>query len=80
MTLLELRQKIDVIDDQIMGLLAKRFQLMQAVKAAKASTGVVIADPTREASILNKTNAYAFAQQIATLYQLLIALSKELQQ
>ena len=80
MTLTELRNHIDAIDDQLMTLLNERFALMQQVKLAKAEAGIAIVDTHRETIILNKTLAFNHAQAIQHVYRLLMTLSKELQQ
>lgn len=80
MTLTELRNHIDAIDDQLMTLLNERFALMQQVKLAKAEEGIALVDTHRETIILNKALAFNHAQAIQHVYRLLMTLSKELQQ
>lgn len=48
-TLSAFRRRIDELDDQLMRLLAERFEITKAVGAHKAATGLPVADPAREA-------------------------------
>ncbi|MBQ7348780.1 MAG: chorismate mutase, partial [Clostridia bacterium] len=52
MDLGEIRQKIDVIDDQIAALYGERMKLVQEVSNAKKQTGKAVNDPDREKKIL----------------------------
>ena len=48
MTLEEIRQEIDQVDDALVALLEKRMNLVGQVVAVKKSTGKAVADPKRE--------------------------------
>lgn len=48
-TLSAFRHRIDELDDQLIRLLAERFEITKAVGAHKAATGLPAADPAREA-------------------------------
>lgn len=52
MDLGEIRNKIDVIDDQIANLYGERMKLVQEVSNAKKQTGKAVNDPDREKKIL----------------------------
>jgi chorismate mutase len=79
-TLAEIRQIIDDLDANIMAALAKRFALMQQVKAEKQRLHLPTFDPNREQTILEKIKTYAYPQQLEAIYQLIFQLAKELQQ
>lgn len=48
-TLAQFRARIDELDDQLIRLLAERFEITKAVGAHKADVGLPAADPGREA-------------------------------
>lgn len=50
----ELRKKLDTIDDEIVGLLIKRFSITSQVGKLKTAHNMEIEDHLREAVILNK--------------------------
>jgi len=52
MTLEEIRQEIDQVDDALVALLEQRMNLVGQVVAFKKSTGKAVADPKREETIL----------------------------
>lgn len=54
MTLEEIRQEIDQIDDALVVLLEKRMNLVGQVVAFKKSNGKAVADPKREERIFAK--------------------------
>jgi prephenate dehydrogenase len=53
------REHIDVVDHEIMRLLAQRAQLSQRAASAKAKIGAPVLDATREAEILGARGAWA---------------------
>ncbi|WP_018142605.1 chorismate mutase [Alloscardovia criceti] len=57
----ELRTRIDGIDDQIILLLAQRFQATEKVGELKAAAGFAALDATREAHQLERMSALAEA-------------------
>jgi chorismate mutase len=58
-TLLGFRARIDELDDQLIRILAERFEITKAVGAHKASTGLPAADPQREATQVERLGAIA---------------------
>jgi len=54
MSLDSYREKIDYIDDQILDLLIKRFDIVQEVKAYKKTNHIDVLDSNREQAIINK--------------------------
>jgi chorismate mutase len=58
-TLNEFRSRIDELDDQLIRLLAERFEITKAVGAFKADTGLPAADPGREAEQVTRLRSIA---------------------
>ena len=54
MTLEEIRQEIDQVDDALVALLEQRMNLVGQVVAVKKSTGKAVTDPKREERIFAK--------------------------
>ena len=52
MELNELRNKLDVIDDQIASLYGERMKIVEQVSFAKKQSGKAVNDPEREKKIL----------------------------
>jgi chorismate mutase/prephenate dehydratase len=75
--LMELRNKIDAVDHQLMILLDQRMELSKKVGLIKQ--GQRVYQPDRERQILSYTNEFINAAQIQTIYQLIFQLSRELQ-
>ena len=55
----ELREKVDIIDEQVIDLLARRTRLVEQIGNYKSSTASIVHDPTREAWILDKLSTLA---------------------
>jgi len=55
----ELRRKVDIIDEQIIDLLARRTEVVGQIGSYKSTTDRVVHDPTREAWILDKLSNLA---------------------
>ena len=58
-TLAEFRDRIDVLDEQLIRLLAERFDITKQVGAFKAEAGLPPADPSREATQIERLRAIA---------------------
>ncbi len=58
-TLRQYRARIDELDDQLIRLLAERFEITKAVGAHKAEVGLPPADPDREAQQVTRLRALA---------------------
>lgn len=58
-TLAGFRARIDELDDQLIRLLAERFEITKAVGAYKAATGLPPADPDREKRQVARLRAVA---------------------
>lgn len=77
--LTQMRQAIDELDDTIMDLLDKRFELSKAVGEIKKHQSLSVSHPDREKTILKKAEAYQQSAFIKTLYTQIFTLSKKLQ-
>lgn len=58
-TLASYRARIDVLDDQLIRILAERFEITKAVGAYKAAEGLPAADPAREAQQVERLRSIA---------------------
>lgn len=72
--LLELRARIQMLDTEIIALLARRFEVMRDIRAFKQANGLPLYDPRREREVLMHCLALAAdmklpANLIRTLYQ-----------
>lgn len=74
-----MRQLIDEIDDQIMDLLEKRFQIVDDVTSYKKETKTAILDIKREQTIIDKTFNYSHFPQIGVIYKCILKESKAMQ-
>ena len=83
MNLLEIRDKLDVIDREIVELYQKRMELCGEVARDKIRTGKKVFDPVREAQKLDSVSAMVKTdfdkQAVRELYQQLMTLSRRLQ-
>lgn len=77
--IISLRDQIDEIDDQIMTLLDKRFQLSKEIGNRKQLINVTVLDSNREQDILIKTTKYNHFPQIESIYHTILEESKNVQ-
>lgn len=77
--LLEARSKIDEIDNQIMDLLDKRYDLSIEIGNTKKETKSVILDSNREETVLNKTSKQRHCLAIKKVYISIMEESKKIQ-
>ena len=77
----EIRQNINKIDEEIIGLLEKRFDLSKKVRAYKISHNKKIYDPVREEEILKKIKEDnpKYGKYFVKIYQEIMDQSKNLQ-
>ncbi|MGX4763985.1 chorismate mutase [Holzapfeliella sp. JNUCC 72] len=77
------RQKINQIDQQIIGLLQQRFEAVTAVSEAKRQTSKPVFDPKREQQVLAKIDNYSQVKSLAPhfkkIYQGIMDASKDYQ-
>ena len=79
----EVRLELDQVDRQIVALFERRMTLGLEVARCKAQAGLAVLDPQREKQVLESRAAFlrdpAWRPQLETLYQTLMALSREAQ-
>lgn len=75
----QLRKDIDTLDEAIMDLLDKRFELSRSMGELKKHTALAISHPDREKNILKKAEDHRNTESIKTLYTQIFTLSKKLQ-
>ncbi|MBU7032090.1 MAG: chorismate mutase [Theionarchaea archaeon] len=80
MTLLELREKIDEIDRQIVTLLEQRMLMVDEIKKIKEEEGLLIEDRDREREVKNKKSSILHPWDIERIFDVIIRISKEHQQ
>ncbi|WP_036607015.1 prephenate dehydratase [Oribacterium sp. P6A1] len=82
-TLLEIRDRLDVIDKEITGLYKKRMDLCAEVAETKIKSGKAVFDPAREAEKLDTVSSYLESdfdkKSIRELYQQMMTISRRLQ-
>lgn len=74
-----LRSEIDAIDDQLMNLLAQRYDLTYQIGIEKLNTEKLVEDVDRELIILNKISNYSHSPSIELVYKAIINESKNKQ-
>ena len=81
--IIELRQIIDSLDDQMLDLLVQRFAVSIEIGEIKASSGINIGDPNREWEIINrlanKLEGKLDRDDIAAIFGPIYHISKKLQ-
>lgn len=81
--LTDYRKEIDLIDEDIIQLLDKRYQLSLKVKEYKQEKGIEVLDSKREEFIKNKILSYrgseVIKEQILGVYNTILKSSKDLQ-
>ena len=83
MTLEDLRNEIDAIDDEIAPLLARRMSLAAQVAAIKRQCGAPILQQDREQAILDRLGAAIepeYQPALATIYKAIFRASREYQE
>lgn len=79
MTLNELRNDIDAVDERLIEALCERFALVDAVGKLKRETGSAVRDRAREEEILKRVRALAgtgYGDDVAKVYEAMFALSR----
>lgn len=75
----DLRDLIDVLDEEIMSLLDKRYNLSMEIGKLKTQAKTSVLDTKRESSILDKTSKYSHSPEIGIVYKTIMKESKSLQ-
>ncbi len=82
MSMDELRQEIDAIDEQLVELFVKRMGVSAQVAAEKKQSGRAVLDPARERRLLERVSELAgeeLESQTRVLYNLILSLSRSYQ-
>ena len=78
-----IRNKIDLLDEQILDLLMQRFSISKEIGKIKASDGINIGDPNREKEIIDrlaeKLEGKLEKNDIAAIFGPIYHISKKLQ-
>jgi monofunctional chorismate mutase len=78
-----LRDKIDLLDEQMLDLLVQRFSVSREIGEIKASDGINVGDPNREQEIIdrlaNKLKGKLDKDDIAAIFGPIYHISKKLQ-
>lgn len=74
-----LREVIDEIDNELMRLLSKRYEVSIEIGKLKSNSNKEILDRQREDYILGKTLKYSHSSQIKEVYKTIMSESKNIQ-
>jgi chorismate mutase len=78
-----LRDKIDLLDEQMLDLLVQRFSISRKIGEIKASCGINVGDPNREQEIIDhlaeKLEGKLERNDIAAIFGHIYQISKKLQ-
>lgn len=75
----KLRKEIDIIDEEVMSLLNKRYELTNEIGKIKKLESISVTNSEREHDILVKTNDFKYQKQIENVYKSIIKVSKDSQ-
>lgn len=73
------RQKIDLLDQDIMSLINERFIVIKKIKEYKTQNNLPVLNQSREDEILDKTSKFLYHDSIKAIYQTILKESKEFQ-
>ena len=74
-----LREQIDILDDQLMFLLSKRYDISSKIGEYKSNSNIEILDNNREQLIINKTLNHSHSPQLELVYRAIMDASKNIQ-
>lgn len=77
--IVELRNRINEIDDELMSLLSKRFEVSIQIGKAKYNSKKEVLDSKREQFVLNKTQNHSHSPQLDLVYRTIMNESKNIQ-
>ena len=75
----DLRQQIDSIDNDLMRLLSKRYEISYQIGTLKSNSKKQILDKKREDYVLNKTKKHSHSPQLELVYRTIMGESKNIQ-
>lgn len=77
--IINLRAEIDEIDDKVMELLSKRYEISDQIGIIKSNSKVDVLDSKREEHVLNKTKKHSHSPQLELVYRTIMHESKNIQ-
>ena len=75
----DMRNLINILDDEIMALLDERFTVSKKIGKIKSLTKTAVLDTKREKTIIDKTSKYSHSPEIGIVYKTIMDTSKSLQ-
>ena len=75
----DLRKQIDMLDDELMKLLSKRYDVSKQIGDIKSSSKKEVLDLKREDYVLNKAKKHNHSKQIELVYKAIMSESKNIQ-
>ena len=75
----KLRISINEIDDEVMRLLSKRYEISDQIGTIKSNSKKDVLDTKREDYVLNKTKKHSHSPQLELVYRTIINESKNIQ-
>lgn len=75
----ELRENIDLLDDQIMNRLEERFKLVEMIGKVKKENKLEVTDSNRESEILKNSEKFSYSKIIKEIYKVIFNESKKIQ-
>ena len=82
--ILQLRQAIDAVDDDILQLINQRLSIAREIGRIKAEKGVQVVDPVRESSLIERLNALNKGplgkENLYHIFREIITVSREIQE
>lgn len=79
MNLEDFRKQIDQIDQKVIKLLKKRFEITQNIREFKQQNGLSVLDNAREDQILNRAAQGDYSQQTKAVYKTVLEQSRNIQ-
>ncbi len=79
-TIETLRNEINAIDDKLIELFMKRFNLSQQIGEIKKQNSLNVSDPAREKAILNKIPSSPYQSSLIKIYKTVFLESKKRQE
>ena len=75
----DLRQQIDILDDELMELLNRRYDVSEKIGEIKSNSKKAVLDSKREIYVLDKAKKYNHREQLELVYKTIMHESKNIQ-
>ena len=75
----DLRHQIDILDDELMELLNRRYDASEQIGEIKSTSKKAVLDSKREDYVLNKAKKYSHHKQLEIVYKTIMNESKNIQ-